>query len=165
MTMQEQIIKGVELPHAYHSRTKHGMVEAKIYKVWSAMKDRCTNSACPHFANYGGRGIKLCGKWMTFSGFWEDVQDRYVEGLELDRIDNSGNYELSNIQWVSHSANNRNKRTNHVIDTPKGAMCLAAVEEAFGLKRGYLAKTLHGGKTEKEIYEYLKKKLLETSDE
>lgn len=41
--------------------------------------------------------------------FLEDMEYSFREGLELDRINNNGNYEPSNCRWVSHKTNIRNK--------------------------------------------------------
>lgn len=80
--------------------TKHNMSRTKIYHVWQAMKDRCTNTNNPKYQNYGGKGIKVCDKWQTWEGFWEDIKDKYKEGLTIDRIDSNKDYCPENVQWI-----------------------------------------------------------------
>ena len=86
-----------------------GVNRARIYRIWANIKQRCTNPNNPRYADYGGRGITLCDRWLTFSNFYEDIGDA-PEGLTIDRIDNDKGYYLENIRWVSRADNNRNSR-------------------------------------------------------
>ena len=64
-----------------------------LYQIWQGMKARCLNPNNPHYANYGGRGIKICDEWINnFNQFVADMKDRPC-GYSIDRIDNNGNYE------------------------------------------------------------------------
>lgn len=88
------------------------------------MKDRCYNSNSSSFKNYGGRGIKVCEKWLGKEGFkifmdWA-MQNGYKEEilpngnnlLTLDRIDVNGDYEPSNCRWVTNAEQQNNKTNN-----------------------------------------------------
>ena len=50
-------------------KTKHSMTGTKIYYVWAAMKQRCSNPNNKDYPSYGGRGIKLCKRWFDFKNF------------------------------------------------------------------------------------------------
>ena len=119
----------------YTKNTKHGMANTSIYSIWHSMKQRCLNPNNTNYKNYGGRGIKVCNRWLEFKNFYKDMGDR-PEGKELDRINNDGNYEPSNCRWITHIENNRNKRTTKL--TPKQVKEIRILSLYF--KRKWLAK-------------------------
>lgn len=101
-------------------QTVHGMAKSQerhpLYIVWASMKSRCYNPNEPSYKNYGGRGIKMCDEWMDFVPFMKwALNNGYREGLEIDRIDNNGNYEPGNCRFVTRSENQLNKRNNRCI--------------------------------------------------
>lgn len=93
------------------TRKTHGLSYDPLYNVWNDMKKRCGNANCKSFPDYGGRGIKVCERWLeSFENFYEDVIKDYEKGLQLDRRDNDGDYEPSNCRWVTPQQNSMNKR-------------------------------------------------------
>ena len=90
--------------------TKHGLSGHLTYGVWEAMLQRCNNPALKQYKDYGGRGIKVCERWLNFDNFAKDMLPSWKEGLEIDRIDNDGDYKPSNCRWTTHAVNQRNKR-------------------------------------------------------
>ncbi len=95
---------------AERTRT-HGLSETRVYKTWTAMKDRCSNPKNKAYANYGGRGIAVCDRWMnSFESFYADVGDRPSDQHSIDRINNDGNYEPSNCRWATKSQQQSNQR-------------------------------------------------------
>ena len=93
--------------------SKHYSTERiKLDAVWRAMIQRCERESSKSYRNYGGRGISVCERWHSIDNFLADMQPTYRIGLQLDRIDNNGNYEPSNCHWVTPKENSHNIRTN-----------------------------------------------------
>jgi hypothetical protein len=79
----------------------HHMSEHPIYECWTSMKKRCLNPNNKDWKHYGGRGIKVCKRWMKFANFLEDMFATWAPGLEIDRYpDNNGDYEPGNVRWT-----------------------------------------------------------------
>src|SRR5436305_2097190 len=100
------------IPKSY----SHGMCTTSTYHCWLNMKQRCTNPNHPAWKYYGGRGIKICKRWIYFENFLADMGHRPPK-LTLERLDNDGNYEPSNCTWASWKAQNNNKRTGQKTQT------------------------------------------------
>lgn len=75
--------------------------DSPTYNSWRSMIKRCTDPNHVGFARYGGRGIKVDPRWLSFEVFLADMGERPV-GKSLDRYpDNDGNYEAGNCRWAT----------------------------------------------------------------
>ncbi len=122
---------------------KHGGEGTRLYTIWRRMKERCLNPNHVHYANYGGRGIKICQEWLSdFATFraWA-VACGYSDDLSLDRIDNDSGYSPANCRWASGKAQGRNRRNNRVIE----GKCLAEWAEVALVSESAIARRLKKG--------------------
>lgn len=128
--------------------TKHGMTGTVIYGTWHAIRDRCNNPNLSSYENYGGRGIKVCERWLDFQNFYDDISKLEhfgEEGYTLDRIDNNGNYEPGNVRWANSKTQARNTRRNIIVEYEGEKMCLMDVAERSGIQYNVLWKRFHCG--------------------
>ena len=87
-----------------------------LYHRWKGMKRRCYNKNFKQYKDYGGRGISVCEEWLySFRNFYDWAMSHgFSEELEIDRIDNDGNYEPDNCRWVTHKVNANNRKRKYV---------------------------------------------------
>lgn len=106
------------------NRRKHGMEGTHIYFIWQAMKKRCGNPNCDNYSNYGARGITVCDEWKnSFESFYDYVSKLPhfgEEGYSLDRINNDGNYEPSNVKWSTKFEQTHNRRISKKVGKSNG---------------------------------------------
>lgn len=93
-------------------RTKHGMHNTRIYRIWVGIKSRCNSPKATGYADYGGRGITMCSEWANdFMAFYHwAMENGYSDDLSIDRIDVNGNYEPTNCRWATNSEQRSNQR-------------------------------------------------------
>lgn len=130
---------------------EHNGKGTKLYRVWMAMRERCSNPHNKSFKNYGGRGITVCREWDDFGAFraWA-ISAGYAEGLTIDRINGSGGYCPDNCRWATTAQQNRNYRRNHIITLHGVSKCAADWADEVGVKACTIIQRLKRGKTVEE---------------
>lgn len=97
-------------------KPRHGHSYKPEYRAWQTMRLRCTVPTNPAYADYGGRGIQVCDRWLnSVAAFIEDMGPKPSARHELDRENNDGHYEPNNCRWVTRKVNDRNRRSNRFI--------------------------------------------------
>lgn len=84
------------------------------YKVWAGMKKRCSTPSMSSYRYYGGKGVKVCNRWLSFSNFLEDMGEK-PQNMSIDRINPDGDYEPTNCRWASKTAQMNNRSNSRLI--------------------------------------------------
>ena len=113
------------------------------------MKGRCNNPRRKGYENYGGRGIRVCEKWVnSFQSFLADVGPA-PPGCQLDRVDNNGHYEPGNVRWATRSQQMQNTRrtklsVDKVAEIRASSLSMYALARRYGVSRHTIMLILRG---------------------
>lgn len=126
------------------SNRRHGHSATPTYQVWINIVRRCTKPNVKFYRHYGGRGIRVCDRWLKFENFLEDMGVR-PEGLSIERIDNNGHYEPGNCRWASSKEQARNRRGTRFILLHGERLPLTAAAERMGVSPHSLRAKIRRG--------------------
>jgi len=121
---------------------RHGLTGTRIYAVWQAMLNRCRNPNVVEYKHYGGRGIKVCKRWLVFENFLADMGDAHGKTRSsmptIERINNDGNYEPQNVRWASYHDQGRDRSNNRLLSFKGKTKILADWANDLGVTPGAL---------------------------
>jgi hypothetical protein len=124
---------------------QHGQARAgrktPTYLCWSAMRQRCNDKDDP---DYGGRGISVCDRWISFEAFLEDMGE-CPAGLTIERKDTNGNYEPGNCRWATREDQARNRRDTVHLTLDGVTRPLAEWADLLGIKPNTILMRLRRG--------------------
>lgn len=128
-------------------KSKHGHSNrTPEYCAWSDMIQRCTNSKVKSYKHYGGRGIKVCRRWLGeegFQNFFSDMGLRPSPTHSLDRHpNNNGNYKPTNCRWATKQQQLSNTRSNRWIKYKGVKKLFTEWSRDLGIPRGSLGRYL-----------------------
>lgn len=122
-------------------KTVHGLEQHPLYATWRNMINRCTNEKDARWHQYGGRGIKVCDRWLESpANFIEDMGER-PEGKSLDRRENDGDYSPDNCRW----ATGEEQHMNRSVTIKVGNSCLTHAAKEKGMKLSTVYHRIYRG--------------------
>lgn len=98
--------------------SKHDMTGSPEYRSWQSMKKRCYSPNDKYYHVYGGKGVKVCDRWLQgFNNFIQDMGLKPSTGHSLDRYpDNTGDYGPENCRWATMKQQQNNRTNNHILE-------------------------------------------------
>ena len=126
------------------------MRKNKLLVVWRGMRNRCYNVNQKSYKDYGGRGIKVCDRWLGengFSNFLNDMGEPPV-GYSIERVNNDGDYEPSNCKWANRAEQVCNKRNSKHLTANGETKTMAEWARILGCQPSAILYRLKKGMSE-----------------
>lgn len=136
--------------HTTHYRT------SQEYNSWKAMKRRCYRKNDKRYKHYGGRGIKVCDRWLnSFNNFLTDMGNKPTPKHSIERDDVNGNYEPSNCRWATNKEQSMNTTRTVFVTFMGQTKTMMQWSEEFRIKRAtlYARYQRNGLKSFEQLYE------------
>lgn len=138
---------GCIMPNITHGHSKRGKLTPE-YKSWAKMISRCTNPKNNRYGRYGGRGIKVCARWIgSFSKFIADMGPKPSPSHSIDRINNNGDYTPSNCRWATAKEQAANKSNSRLLTIDGETKTLAEFSRKFNLLPDTISARLARGES------------------
>lgn len=111
----------LHLEDMVNRQTKHGMSKTPEYCAWNSLRSRCYTKHNPKYPDYGGRGIRVCARWLEpngqgFLNFLADMGKRPSKRHSIERKGNNGDYEPGNCEWATKEKQANNTRRNAYVE-------------------------------------------------
>lgn len=86
-------------------KSTHGLdINHPLYTRWWNMKSRVKDIHKRKY--YKDKNIIVCDEWLDYKNFYNwALSNGFNANLEIDRIDENGNYCPENCQWITHKEN------------------------------------------------------------
>lgn len=146
------------IAHLIQNKIKHNYkkdpLRRLIYGIWKGMKKRCYNPKDRRYHRYGGRGITICDEWINNPQAFVEwaLENGYQHGLQIDRIDNNGNYSPDNCRFVTLLVNQHNSSNCKItqeqaeqirIIYSKGGIKQVDLGKKFGISQQVVSKIIN----------------------
>lgn len=114
--------------------TTHSDSKSNEYGIWLKIKSRCLTKKDKAYKDYGGRGIKICKRWMDYNLFIDDMGRRPTSKHSIERINNNKGYSKSNCRWATQKEQMNNTRSNVLLFHNGYIKTISQWAEVTGLK-------------------------------
>ena len=126
---------------------RHKESHTRLHNTWLSMKDRVSNQNNKRFSGYGGRGITMHPDWFNSYETFRDwaLENGYSPELTIERIDNDGNYEPKNCDWIPFSEQADNRTTTIWVEWGGRKQNITQWSKELGFNRTTLYDRYHRG--------------------
>lgn len=129
---------------ATHGHTRNH-APTKLYVTWKSMRDRCENPKNKRYADYGGRGVEVCARWLDFEVFAADMGEPPTGDHQIERRNNDKGYEPGNCYWATRYEQAQNKRNTRTLTYAGRTQTISEWAAETGIKRETLKMRLRKG--------------------
>jgi len=125
--------------------------DTRLYGIWFAMVSRCTKPEHKSWDDYGGRGITVSKRWMSFKNFYFDMFPRPAD-MTMERRNNEKGYSKGNCVWATRRSNLLNRRNTVLIAYQGKQMNLIQLSELTGIPwKNIYHRMYHGATVEQAV--------------
>lgn len=118
---------------------RDGRSRHQLYHRWKSIVDRCYNAGDKNYLRYGGRGIRVCLRWLDSStGFWnfaKDMGELPSSDHSVERVDNDGDYSPENCKWANRLEQANNTSSNRYVNFAGVEITVSQFVRAVGVGR------------------------------
>lgn len=128
-------------------RRTHGLSHTRLAFAYDNMMKRCYRPQSRSYGDYGARGIRVCDEWRADRAafFSWALANGYAPDLQIERIDNDGNYEPGNCRWATAVEQANNTRKNRFLEFAGRRMTTAQWAREIGVAPQVLQHRLSRG--------------------
>jgi hypothetical protein len=131
-----------------------GPHKQRLKWIFGGMRRRCYVKHDKRYADWGGRGIRICDEWLRDRASFYNwaLATGYVPGLSIDRIDPNGNYCPENCRFIPLSEQAGNTRKNVYLTWNGKKMTLSAWARQLRVRQQALQHRVDRGWTLDRIF-------------
>ena len=124
----------------------HNESKTRLYKIWVGMRQRCNNPNKVRYADYGGRGIKVCDDWDNYLTFknWA-ISNGYDDTMSIERVDVDKDYCPTNCKWIPLSDQSKNRRSCNMLTYNGKTLTISDWARELNIHRSTINKRLKKG--------------------
>lgn len=136
-----------------NTHRKHGQYNTRLYRIWSNMRQRCSNPKNDNYHLYGAKGVSVCDEWKDFAVFskWA-MQNGYADNLSVDRIETDKDYCPENCRWATPQEQTDNRKCTRYVSFNGKTQTLKRWSEETGISyKVLLWRVSHGWTAKKAL--------------